>query len=296
MAQVLENGKAFFSYSYYAAEFAGRVGGINAFKSVATGVTFIAVFTAALAGAFQGPALAPRVNRRLALVPLVICLSSGVLHIGVAAISGLPLAARYTAALYALAPVALIALAAALPPAPLLRSWLGPRLLRAGAGALAAGAPAISLGTLYRTELLVNRPNRDFIAQLQPGTAYILRHAEWPTTTPNGAVLGSYPGFVSLYEYETANPFRMAWTTRLYLLGIKDVDVGTRCEIKPDGRVSVYFGSEARGTFPADAVKGGGLTSFWSRDFQWQPLDALCTAPKTAVEAPQDPEDSIPEN
>lgn len=270
LLHLVENGKAFLSYSYHAAEFAGRVGGINAFKTPLTAAVFLAVFAAAMRASVGTSPGGTDVNRRLAVVPLVICLASIALHIGVGAMSGLPLAARYSAMFYALLPIALIALAAAGMP----RHRFP---IRATAGAAAAAAIAISLGTLYRTEILVNQPNRAFIAQLQPGTAYVLRHAEWPATSPDGAVSGAYPGFISTYQYEAANPFRLAWTTRLYLQDIKGVTVGTRCHIEADGRVSIFFGSEARGAFPAEAVKGGGLTSFWSREFRWQSLDELCS-------------------
>ena len=277
LAQTIENGKAFLSYSYYAAEFAGRVGGVNAFKTPLTALTFVLVGGAAVYTALRASRLSDGVDRRLALVLPVVCLASLILHLAVISITGLPLAMRYTAAFYALLPLAVLSVLLAVFAGPMVRVPAVLTALRIGTGALAAFALAVSLGTLYRTEVLVNQPARAFIAELKPQTAFVLHHAEWPVTSPDGNILGSYPGFVSLYQYEAGNPFRAAWTTNLYFFVYKNIMLGTRCEIAPDGNVAVFYGNQARGTFAPDAVRGGGLTSFWSTEFRWQPLSELCT-------------------
>jgi len=272
LVQLWENAKGALSYSHYSAEYAGRVGGVNAFKTPLTAAAFAVAALAAGYAARHAPRAGGHGNRRL-LAPLAaMCLLSLALHAAVTMVSALPIAPRYTAAFFALLPVAVIAALGVLP-----RSQnAGLRWARGGGALLAAFALALSLGTLYRTELLINRPNRALIAALQPGTGLVARHIGWEAQSADGWVLGTYPGLMSTFQYEAANPFRSAWTSDLYLRVAKQVTFGTSCAVEPDGRIAVYHGREKRGVFAPERVHGGGLQGPHATAFAWQPVETLC--------------------
>jgi hypothetical protein len=161
------------------------------------------------------------------------------------------LATRYAASFFVLAPLGLICAISVVLPA---------RLVRFTAGALAAIAVAFSLGLLTRAEALVNRPNREILAQLRPGTAIILEHAGWPKTAA-GQIGNGYPGLVSIYRTGLANPFRSAWTTELALRLYSNVTLGTSCRRLDDGSIAISYNGGNELVFAADKVMVLGIPS-----------------------------------
>jgi hypothetical protein len=156
---------------------------------------------------------------------------------------------RYSASFFVLAPLGLIcAVAAALPP----------RYVRLTAGVLAAVSVAFSVGLLYRAEILVNRPNRDILAQLRPGTAIVLAHTGWPKTA-GGRIHNGYPGLVSIYRTGLADPFRSAWTTELALRLYGNVALGTACRRRDNGGYAISYNGGRESVFKAGKVMALGI-------------------------------------
>jgi hypothetical protein len=159
------------------------------------------------------------------------------------------LAIRYAASFFLLAPFGFICAISAVLPV---------RLVRFTAGVLAAVAVAFSVGLLIRAEVLVSRPNRDMLAQLQPGTAIVLEHAGWAKTA-NGQIGNGYPGLVPIYRTGLANPFRSAWTAGLALRLYSNVMLGTSCRRLDDGSFAVSYNGGDEVVFQANKVIALGL-------------------------------------
>ena len=84
-----------------------------------------------------------------------------------------------------------------------------PRAARAVAVVFAALAIGTSIGSLYRAEILVNRPIRALFAKSVPGTAIIVHHSGW--TEPKSSVVElGYPGLMSIFANGLLNPLRSA--------------------------------------------------------------------------------------
>lgn len=260
-----KSGKAVLGQSYYDGELQTNVATTGPFKTSLTPLIAALVFVIACLVSIRSPRSRGILNLRLGLVFSTRAPLSIALYLALTSSVATGFAVRQAAAFYALLPLGFITLAAV---------SLPERVTRIVAGSLAALTLALSIGLLYRAEVLVNRPNRAFIAQLQPHTAIVAHHAAWDMP-PDGRVIGGYPGLISPYQNGLANPLRLAWITRP-ALEYYGITYATACHKQQGGRIAVYFqGVET--VFDASAVKAVGLTSHSGFEVQELSVADVCT-------------------
>jgi hypothetical protein len=252
LAQIGESGRAILGFPHYDAE-VGDIGGFPLIDAPVTGAVFIIALIAVLA-AFRTPpspsptALPSRWRGGAVLLSLIAVLSICVFALFTVFQMG-AMATRYTAAFYALVPIALMGLGAAFTPQPIARGL---------AGVIAAATLALAIGSLYQAEVLVNQPNRALLAAQTPGTAIVLRHTGWEASD-DGVANVSYPGFTSTLWTGLQNPMRSAIVTEQVMRLYTGVRVGMACTFTSAGRVKVHYLGTVVAEMPRDKVKAFGL-------------------------------------
>ena len=265
ISELWESGKAVVGQRYLDGELQNYAGLVGPFKTSLTLLGAAVVFAFSFAASMKTPLSTKAVDWRTGVIFAAFCPLSVLLYAALSTFYATGLAVRYTAGFYALLPLSVITILALVIPT---------RLARILAGALAACSLAMSLGLLYRAEVLVSRPNRVTFAQMRPGTAIVVHHSGW-TVTPDGHVDGDYPGLISPFQNGLANPLREAWTTSPALKLYSGVTFGTTCRQLQDGRIAVYYeGSEA--TFASADVTGRGLADRNSFDVRELSIEELC--------------------
>jgi hypothetical protein len=266
-AQIIECGKAILGLAHFDAEIGGEVAGTKVFKF---GITYIAAIMALLAAALTLRDVntnAQPHNPQGAVVLPAIAVLSIVVFVVMAVFRISPMAIRYTAAFYALLPLGAIAVLAA---------TARLQTTRIAAGVIAAASIGLSVGLLYRAEMMVNRPVRALLADTEPGSAIVIRHEGWPMAA-DGQVSGGYPGLISVFANGFANPLRSAWTAEGALRLYANVQLGTSCRVESENRIGIYYQGRYMRSVPSDAVKAMGLPSRAHMDSAPLPLEAVCT-------------------
>lgn len=250
LRQLGQNGRAVIGLSHRDAELGMTLGGLGVFNSS----IFWGVATALIGFGIAATRSVPRSpllqDRRLALIVAVVCISSlGVYLLFMAAGLGV-LATRYSAAFFALMPVALIAVLLAYAPS---------TVAQVSAAVIAALSLALSLTLLYRAEVLVSEPNRVRLSQLQ-GRVVVLRPDSEFDLDP--AMFGATPGLVPIGRNGLADPMRSLWTSELALRQYASAPLGNRCRLVSGDKADLFLLGHPRGIYPLQdfVVEGSDLS------------------------------------
>ena len=279
--QLWEYAKAVLGFRYHDGELVSDVGGIKIYKTAITWVVGLIALAASL------PFIQIRVPQQdfasnqsqrktgaaafvcVAVLSIAVFVLFAFFHIG-------PIALRYAAAFYGLLPLAVIVLVA---------NRGTTSAARITACAFAIFSVATSIGLLYRAEMLVNRPNRAFLAQIQPEKAVIFHHVGW-STAADGTVGLNYPGLVSSLKYALQNPLRSAVLTEQALRLYAGVSVGTACRMSAHDTVDVYFQGALVKSAPSNDVKAFGLPSPDASDSKELSVADLCGPAPPGIRGP----------
>jgi len=248
-SQLIQNGKAILGLGYWDAEIRRHVTGIDATVNPSALVLGLALAAMAYVSSRKAVISSEHKEREGTVTFIVMCALSLALYFFVTVFGNTGFAVRYTAAFYALAPLAIIAAVA---------FWARPMSARYVAGGIAALCMALSIGLLDHAETLVNGPNRVLLASLPHDTAVLVQHQGW-TADREGRVSNDYPGLVSTAAYALPDPKRSAWTLNYMLQLYGGIALGTACRILPDGRIAMSFQGAPRGVFKAESIAAFGL-------------------------------------
>ena len=249
LQQLGQNARAVIGLSHYDAEL-GVLGGLDVFG----GFLFWAVAAVLIASGAVATRFAPRSmevhDRRLAVILALTCISSlGVYLLFTVAGVGV-FATRYSAAFFALMPVAVIAVLSAYAPR---------TAAQLSASVIAAVSLALSFSLLYRAELLVSEPNRVRFEELQNRVVVLRPDSEFDL---NPAVFGGLSGLRAITENGLADPLRFLWTSDLALRHYSSAILGNECRLVSDDKAELFLLGQSRGVFPLRrfVVQGSKLT------------------------------------
>ncbi len=257
--------RAVLGLKYIDSELGYHLAGIKAFK---VGVTYL-VGAMALTAAWlvhNSQAISTEEKREGVAALFLLTLFSVAVYALFTILGIGPLAVRYTAALYALVPLAVIGVVA---------SRCGLSTTRAVASTLAALSLATSVGLLFRAEVLVNRPNRALLAAFPAGSAIMIHHADWPASDI-GSVGVAYPGLAPLLGNGLQNPMRYALVTEPVMRMYAGVQIGIACRLRSDDLVDVIFYGKPIKTLPRANVSALGFSGIYGTELKPLSLDDIC--------------------
>lgn len=235
-AQLWENGRGIVGLAHRDSELGTTLGGIDPFGSPIFWSVLVVLTASGLAACLGTTRSRPVQDRKISLMFAWMCTASLGVYL-LFTMSGMgTFAPRYSAAFFALMPVAVIVAISAHS-----RSKAG----QVASSVVASLTIALSLTLLYRAEVLVSEPNRRRLADLQ-GRIVLLR----PDTALDLNTVGGMSGLVDIRRNGLPDPMRSLWFSDVALRLHADALLGTTCRMVSDGRAELFLLEHSRGVYP----------------------------------------------